>query len=74
MENINRCENAARAYEERKRMRKLAGINENTGNIRPEIKDQIDQLVNNINALADGIRRRKTKYERSKRIGKETNK
>jgi hypothetical protein len=39
-------------------MRKLAGINENTGNIRPEIKDQIDQLVNNINALADGIRRR----------------
>ena len=61
MENTNRCENAARAYEERKRMRKLAGINENSGNIRPEIKDQIDQLVNNINALADGIRRRKTK-------------
>ncbi len=58
MENTNRCENAARAYEERKRMRKLAGINENSGNIRPEIKDQIDQLVNNINALADGIRRR----------------
>jgi hypothetical protein len=58
MENTNRCEKAARAYEERKRMRKLAGINENTGNIRPEIKDQIDQLVNNINALADGIRRR----------------
>ena len=57
MKEENRCETAARSYEERKRMKKLAGINENSGNIRPEIKNQIDQLVNNINALSDEIRR-----------------
>ena len=59
MKKENRCETAARAYEERKRMKKLAGINENSNNIRPEIKDQIDQLVNNINTLADEFKRRK---------------
>jgi hypothetical protein len=58
MKQENRCETAARAYEERKRMRKLAGINENSGNIRPEVKAQIDLLVNNINKIADELRGR----------------
>jgi hypothetical protein len=61
MKQENRCETAARAYEERKRMRKLAGINENSGNIRPEVKAQIDLLVNNINKIADELHKRKTK-------------
>jgi uncharacterized protein YdhG (YjbR/CyaY superfamily) len=51
-------EKAARDYEERKRMRKLAGLKENTESIRPEIKDQIDQLADNIKYIADEIRKR----------------
>ena len=51
-------EKAARDYEERKRIRKLAGLKENTENIRPEIKDQIDQLADNIKYIADEIRKR----------------
>jgi len=48
---------AAIEYETKKRMKKLAGIKEEKTGIRPEIKNQIDQLVNNIKTIADEIRK-----------------
>jgi len=56
MKQDNMCETAAKVYEERKRMKKLAGISESRDGIRPEIKAQIDQLANNIKQIADELR------------------
>jgi DNA-binding ferritin-like protein len=55
---MKNSEQAALEYENRKRMQKLAGIKEEKGGIRPEIKNQIDQLVTNIKNIADEIRKR----------------
>jgi hypothetical protein len=52
------CEKAGRDYEERKRMRKLAGIQEEKKGIDPEFKAKVDQLANNIKFIADEIRKR----------------
>jgi hypothetical protein len=55
------CEKAGRDYEERKRMRKLAGIQEEKKGIDPEFKAKVDKLANNIIELTDEIKRRKSK-------------
>ena len=61
MKQENRCETAARAYEERKRMRKLAGITEQNDGIDPEFKAKVQKLADGINMLTDELRKRKTK-------------
>jgi len=58
MKKENRCETAARTYEEKKRMKKLAGIQENRGGIRDNIKSQIDKLANDIKNIANELRGR----------------
>ena len=58
MNKENRCETAARAYEERKRMRKLAGISEQNDGIDPEFKAKVHKLGDGIKKLADELRRR----------------
>jgi hypothetical protein len=58
MKEENRCETAARLYEERKRMKKLAGIQEEKKGIDPEFKEKVDQLAKNIKFIADEIRKR----------------
>jgi hypothetical protein len=58
MKEENRCETAARSYEERKRMKKLAGIQEEKKGIDPEFKEKVDQLAKNIKFIADEIRKR----------------
>ena len=57
MKEENRCETAARSYEERKRMKKLAGIQEEKKDIDPEFKEKVDQLAKNIKFIADEIRK-----------------
>jgi DNA-binding ferritin-like protein len=52
------CEKATSDYEERKRMRKLAGIQEEKKEIDPEFKEKVDQLAKNIKYIADEIRKR----------------
>ena len=52
------CEKAGRDYEERKRMKKLAGIQEEKKGIDPEFKEKVDQLAKNIKFIADEIRKR----------------
>jgi len=52
------CEKAGRDYEERKRMRKLAGIQEEKKGIDHEFKEKVDQLAKNIKFIADEIRKR----------------
>jgi hypothetical protein len=61
MKQENRCETAARAYEERKRMRKLAGITEQNDGIDSEFKAKVQKLADGINMLTDELRKRKTK-------------
>ena len=58
MKQENRCETAARAYEERKSMRKLAGINEQNDGIDPEFKAKVQKLGDGIKTLTDELRRR----------------
>jgi hypothetical protein len=58
MKEENRCETAARSYEKRKRMKKLAGIQEEKKGIDPEFKEKVDQLAKNIKFIADEIRKR----------------
>jgi hypothetical protein len=58
MKKENRCETAARAYEERKRMKKLAGINEQNVGVDPEFKAKVQKLGDGIKALTDELRRR----------------
>ena len=58
MKQENRCETAARAYEERKRMRKLAGINEQNDGIDPEFKAKVQQLGDGIKTLTDELRKK----------------
>lgn len=60
MKQENRCETAARAYEERKRMRKLAGITEQNDGIDPEFKAKVQKLVDGINTIANELRKIKT--------------
>lgn len=55
------CEKAGRDYEERKRMKKLAGIQEEKKGVDPEFKEKVDKLANNIIELTDEIKRRKSK-------------
>jgi hypothetical protein len=50
-------EQAALEYENKKRIKKLAGIKDEKKGIRPEIKNQIDQLATNIKNIADEIRK-----------------
>ena len=50
-------EKAAIGYEERKRMKKLAGIQEEKKDIDPEFKEKVDQLAKNIKFIADEIRK-----------------
>ncbi len=64
MENTNRCEKAARAYEERKRMRKLAGITEQNDGIDPEFKAKVKELCEGIKTFIDKLKREKN--ERTK--------
>jgi hypothetical protein len=52
------CEKAGKDYEERKRMKKLAGIQEEKKGIDPEFKEKVDQLAKNIKFIADEIRKR----------------
>jgi hypothetical protein len=54
-------EKAARDYEERKRMKKLAGIQEEKKGIDPEFKEKVDKLANGIIELANELKRRKSK-------------
>lgn len=61
MKKENRCETAARAYEERKRMKKLAGINEQSMGVDPEFKEKVRKLGDGIKNLTDEVRRRKNK-------------
>ena len=58
MNKQNRCETATRAYEERKRMKKLAGINEQNVGVDPEFKAKVQKLGDGIKALTDELRRR----------------
>jgi hypothetical protein len=55
------CEKAGRDYEERKRMRKLAGIQEEKKGIDPEFKAKVDKLADGIIKLTDELKRRKSK-------------
>ena len=50
-------EKAVIGYEERKRMKKLAGIQEEKKGIDPEFKEKVDQLAKNIKFIADEIRK-----------------
>ena len=59
MNKENRCETAARAYEERKRMKKLAGINEQNDGIDSEFKEKVRKLGEGIKNLTDELKRRK---------------
>lgn len=52
------CEKAVRDYEERKRMKQLAGIQEEKKGIDPEFKEKVDKLANNIIELTDEVKRR----------------
>ena len=52
------CEKAGRDYEERKRMKKLAGIQEEKKGIDPEFKEKVDQLAKNIKYIADEFRKK----------------
>jgi hypothetical protein len=54
------CEKAGRDYEERKRMRKLAGIQEEKKGIDSEFKVKVDQLANNIIELTNELKQRNT--------------
>lgn len=54
-------EKAGRDYEERKRMRKLAGIQEEKKGIDPEFKAKVDKLADGIIKLTDELKRRKSK-------------
>jgi hypothetical protein len=54
-------EKSGRDYEERKRMRRLAGIQEEKKGVDPEFKEKVDKLANNIIKLTDEIKRRKSK-------------
>jgi hypothetical protein len=56
--NMGPYEKAARDYEERKRMRKLAGIQEEKEGVDPEFKEKVDKLAKNIKFIADEIRKR----------------
>jgi hypothetical protein len=58
MNEENRCETAARSYEERKRMKKLAGINEQNVGVDPEFKEKVQKLGDGIKSLTDELRRR----------------
>ena len=55
------CEKAGRDYEERKRMRKLAGIQEEKEGVDPEFKEKVDKLANGIIELTNELKRRKSK-------------
>ena len=55
------CEKAGRDYEEKKRMRKLAGIQEEKKGIDPEFKAKVDKLADGIIKLTDELKRRKSK-------------
>jgi hypothetical protein len=52
-------EKAARDYEERKRMKKLAGIQEEKEGVDPEFKEKVDKLANGIIELTNELKRRK---------------
>ena len=58
MNEENRCETAARSYEERKLMKKLAGINEQNVGVDPEFKEKVQKLGDGIKSLTDELRRR----------------
>jgi hypothetical protein len=53
------CEKAGKDYEERKRMRKLAGIQEEKKGIDPEFKAKVDKLADGIIKLTDELKRRR---------------
>ena len=53
------CEKAGRDYEERKRMKKLAGIQEEKKGIDPEFKAKVDKLADGIIKLTDELKRRR---------------
>lgn len=55
------CEKAGRDYEERKRMKKLAGIQEEKKGIDPEFKEKVDKLADGIKKITDELKRRKSK-------------
>ena len=56
MKQENKCETAAKAYEERKRMRKLAGISEQNDGIDPEFKAKVHALGDGIKKLTNILR------------------
>lgn len=58
---IGLCEKAGRDYEEKKRMKKLAGIKEEKTGINPEFKAKVDKLADGIIKLTDELKRRKSK-------------
>ena len=60
MKKESRCETAAKAYEAKKRMQKLAGISEQGGGVSPEFKEKVHALGDGIKKLTD-ILKNKTK-------------
>jgi len=58
MKKENRCETIVKAYEERRRMQKLAGISEQNDGIDPEFKLKVEKLGDGIKTLTDELRRR----------------
>jgi hypothetical protein len=56
MNNKGIYEKAAIGFNEKKRMKKLAGIQENKKTLSPEFKEKIDQLAINSRKDLDGIK------------------
>jgi len=55
----NRFENIVKEYEEKKRLQELANVNKKQTGIRPNVKEKINQLVQNMKNFANEISKRR---------------
>ena len=55
----NKFENIIKEYEEKKRLQELADVKDKKNGIRPNVKEKIDQLVQNFKNLANEVSKRR---------------
>lgn len=55
----NKFENIIKEYEEKKRLQELADVKDKKNGVRPNVKEKIDQLVQNFKNLANEISKRR---------------
>lgn len=63
MKEDQKSENIAKAYESKKRMKKLEGISETKTKLNPEFKVMVDKMVKGLNDIADEIERRRSRND-----------